>query len=114
MRATRRPSGGELGGLVVHEGDEGGDDEGGASAGDGGELVAEGFSGSGGHDEQDVAAVGGGAADGFLIGAEVGEAEGLVEELVQVHALAYLRILFACECGNEGRGIRGGTSGGET
>ena len=35
--------GGELGGLVVHEGDEGRDDEGGASAGDGGELVAEGF-----------------------------------------------------------------------
>ena len=69
--------GGELGGLVVHEGDERGDDERGASAGDGGELVAEGFAGSGGHDEQDVAAVGGGAADGLLIGAEGGEAEGL-------------------------------------
>ena len=62
--------GGELGGLVVHEGDEGGDDERGAAAGDGGELVAEGFACSGGHDEEDVAAVGGGAADGFLVGAE--------------------------------------------
>jgi len=36
--------GGELGGLVVHEGDEGGDDEGSAAAGYGGELVAEGLS----------------------------------------------------------------------
>ena len=72
--------GGELGGLVVHEGDERADDEGGAAAGDGGELVAEGLSGSGGHDEEDVAAVGGGAADCFLVGSEGGEAEGLVEQ----------------------------------
>jgi hypothetical protein len=50
-------------------------------AGDGGELVAERFSGSSRHDEQDVAAVGGGAADGLLIGAEGGEAEGPVEEV---------------------------------
>ena len=62
--------GGEFGGLIVHQRDEGGDDEGGAAAGYGGELVAEGFACSGGHDEEDVAAVGGGAADGFLIGAE--------------------------------------------
>ena len=95
MRATRRPSGGELGGLVVHEGDERGDDEGGASAGDGGELVAEGFSCSGGHDEQDVAAVGGGAADGFLIGAEGFEAEGGVEQGGEVHQPLEFRILFA-------------------
>ena len=60
--------GGELGGLVVHEGDQRGDDQRGSSAGDGGELVAEGLAGSGGHDEQDVAAFGGGAADGLLIG----------------------------------------------
>ena len=72
--------GGELGGLVVHEGDERADDEGGASAGDGGELVAEGFACSRGHDEEDVAAVGGGSADGFLVGAEGVEAEGLVEQ----------------------------------
>jgi hypothetical protein len=71
--------GGELGGLVVHEGDERADDEGGASAGDGGELVAEALAGSGGHDEEDVATVGGGSADGLLVGAEGGEAEGLME-----------------------------------
>ena len=103
--------GGELGGLVVHEGDKGADDEGGASAGDGGKLVAEGFSCSCRHDEEDVAAFGGGAADGLLIGAKAGEAEGLVEELVQVHALAYLRILFACAMTERKQGIRRGTSG---
>ena len=54
--------------------------EGGTSAGDGGELVAEGLSGAGGHDQQDVAAVGGGLADGFLVGSEGGVAEGLMEE----------------------------------
>ena len=77
---------GELGGLVVHEGDERGDDERGASAGDGGELVAEGLAGSGGHDEEDVAAVGGGAADGFLIGAEGAWPKVLMEEGFEVHA----------------------------
>ena len=60
MRATRRPAAVSFDGLVVHEGDEGGDDEGSAGlagllAGDGGELVAEGFAGAGGHDEKDVA-----------------------------------------------------------
>ena len=70
MRADAEAERRELGGLVVHEGDERGDDEGGAAAGDGGELVAEGLASSGGHDEQDVAAVGGGAADRFLVGAE--------------------------------------------
>jgi len=72
---------GKLSGLIIHERNEWRDDERGAVAGDGGELVAEGFSGSCRHDEQDVAAVGGGAADGFLIGAEGGEAEGPVEEI---------------------------------
>ena len=89
-----KAGGGELVGLVVHEGDEGRDDEGSAAAGDGGELVAEGFSCSGGHDEQDVAAVGGGAADGFLIGAEGREAEGLVEQGGEIHQPAQFRILF--------------------
>ena len=70
------------------------DDEGGASAGDGGELVAEGFSGSGGHDEQDVATVGGGAADGLLVGAKGFVAEGLVEQGGEIHQLAQFRILF--------------------
>lgn len=87
--------GGELGSLIVHEGDERTDDEGGASAGDGRELVAERFSCSGGHDEEDVATVGGGSADGFLIGAERVEAEGLVKQGGKIHALGYLRMLFA-------------------
>ncbi len=86
--------GGELGGLVVHEGDEGGDDEGGAAAGDGGELVAERFSCSGGHDEEDVAAVGGGAADGFLIGAKGWEAEGFVEQGGELHEQIDFRMFF--------------------
>jgi len=77
--------GGELGGLVVHEGDERADNECGAAissklAGDGGELVAEAFAGSCGHDEEDVAAAGGGLADGLLVDAEAPVAEGLVEK----------------------------------
>ena len=83
-----KAGGGELGGLVVHEGDEGGDYEGGAAASDGRKLIAEGFSCTGGHDKEDVTAVGGGAADGLLVGAELGEAEGLVEEGFEVHLLA--------------------------
>jgi len=87
--------GGELGGLVVHEGYERADDEGGASSGDGRELVAEGFACSGGHDEEDVATVGGGSADSFLIGTERVEAEGLVKQGGELHGLAQFRILFA-------------------
>jgi hypothetical protein len=83
--ADAQAVGGELGGLIVHEGDEGGDDERSAGfarklAGDGGELVAEALAGAGGHDEENVAAVGGGAADGFLVGAEGGETEGALEQ----------------------------------
>jgi hypothetical protein len=51
-----------------------------ACGGQGGELVAEGFAGAGGHDEQDVAASGGGFADLLLVGAEVRVAEDPVEE----------------------------------
>ena len=79
MRATRRPAALSFWGLVVHEGYERGDDEAGAAAGQGGELVAEGFARASGHDEQDVLAVGCGAADGLLVGAEGGVPEGGVE-----------------------------------
>jgi len=42
----------ELGDLVLHEGDEGRDDDGGAAfLEDGGKLVAEGFAAAGGHDD---------------------------------------------------------------
>jgi hypothetical protein len=85
---------GEFGGLIVHERDERGDDEGGAAAGDGGKLVAEGFSRSGGHDEEDIAALGGGAADGFLVGAKGLVAESFVKQGGEVHQLLEFRILF--------------------
>ena len=43
--------------LVFHQSYEGGDDEGQAGQGDGGELVAEGLAAAGGHDDEGVAAV---------------------------------------------------------
>lgn len=73
--------GGELGCLVVHQRNEWRDDECCASPGKRGELIAERLSRTGGHDEQNVAAIGCGAADGFLVGTEAGEAEGPVEEV---------------------------------
>ena len=60
----------ELGDLVLHERDQGADDQGDAAAGDAGELVAEGFAGAGGHDQQHVPALGNGLADFFLVRAE--------------------------------------------
>ena len=71
---------GKFRGLVVHEGDERGDDEGCAASGERGELVAEGFARAGGHDEQDVAAIGGGFADLLLVRAEVAVAEDSMEQ----------------------------------
>jgi len=73
-------------GLVVHEGDQGRDDEcgrvvSGTAAGERGELVAEALAGSCGHDEQDVSAGGCGLADVALVGAEVAVTEDAVEEL---------------------------------
>ncbi len=73
--------GGELGGLVVHEGDEGRDDQRGAAAGEGGELVAEALAGAGGHDEQDVATGCCGLADDLLVRTELAVTEDAVEEL---------------------------------
>ena len=51
-----------------------------AAASERGELVAEALAGSGGHDEQDVAARGCGLADLVLVGAEVAVTEDAVEE----------------------------------
>ena len=70
----------ELGDLIFHEGDQRADDQRGAAARDGGQLVAERLAGAGGHDQQHVAAVDDGLADGFLAGAEGGEAEGGLQE----------------------------------
>jgi hypothetical protein len=61
----------ELRDLVLHEGDQGGDDHGGAALlEDGRKLVAEGFAAAGGHDDADVAAGGESADDFFLARAE--------------------------------------------
>ena len=62
--------------LVLHEGDERRDDQGGAAAREARELVAERLAGAGRHDEQDVLPRGQGAADVLLVGAEGLEAEG--------------------------------------
>lgn len=80
---------GEFMGLVVHEGDQGGDDQRGAVFSGGppgkrGQLVAEAFARAGGHDEKHVAAGGGGFADGLLVRAEVAVAEGLMKELAEI------------------------------
>jgi hypothetical protein len=42
-------------------------------------------------------AVGGGAADGFLIGAKGGKAEGGVKQGGEIHQLAQFRILFVTD-----------------
>jgi hypothetical protein len=72
-------------GLVVHEGDQGRDDERRGvmtcgSAGERGELVAEALTGASGHDEKDVATGGSSLADLALVGAEIAVAEDAVEE----------------------------------
>jgi len=104
--------GGELGGLVVHEGDERRDDQGRSSASESGELVAEALAGSGGHDEEDVATGGGGLADHLLVGAEVAVTEDAVEKLGEglgwLERGHLLRFIFAwcCAHGEELRVVR--------
>ena len=80
MRSTAKSALFELGHLIFHQGDQRADHERGAAARDAGQLVAERLARAGGHDQQDVAAVDDGLADGFLVGAEGGEAEGGLQE----------------------------------
>ena len=70
----------ELGGLIFHERDERADDQRGAAARDGRQLVAERFARAGRHHQQDIAAGDRRAADLFLVGAEGREAEGAGEQ----------------------------------
>ena len=70
----------ELGHLIFHQGDQRTDHQRGAAARHGGQLVAQRLAGAGGHDQQDVAALDHGLADGFLAWAEGGEAEGGLQE----------------------------------
>ena len=84
-----KAEGSELRGLVIHQGDERGDDKGGAGfsgglPGDGWELIAERFARAGGHYKQDVAADGCGLANDFLIGAEGREAEGVSQQMSEI------------------------------
>lgn len=65
--------------LIVHERYQGRDDQRGSTTCDGGELVAEAFACARWHDQQDVAALGGGFADGVLAGSEFAESEDAVE-----------------------------------
>lgn len=73
------PERGKLGGLVVHQSDERGDDQRGASASKGGQLIAERFAGTCRHDQKHIAAIDGGAANGLLVGAKRVEAEALLQ-----------------------------------
>ena len=72
---------GELGRLVFHERDERRDDQRRASARDGRELVTEGLPCPGGHDEEQIAAGDGGAADRLLARAKAGKAEDRLQQV---------------------------------
>jgi len=65
--------------LVLHEGDEGGDDEGDSVEEEGGELVAEGFAAAGGKDGEGGAVGEEGLDDRLLAVAELGVAEVFLE-----------------------------------
>jgi len=69
---------GELARLVVHQRDQRANDQRRTSARDRRKLVAKRLSRAGGHNQKRVAAIGDGAADGLLIGAEGCESEGAV------------------------------------
>jgi len=71
---------GELGRLVVHQGDQGADDQRRPAARQGGELIAKRLAGARRHHQQDVPAGNGGAAHRFLVGSEGREAERLFEK----------------------------------
>ncbi len=81
----------ELGDLILHQRDQRAHHQRRPPAREAGELVAEGFTRAGGHDQQHVGARCGGAAHRLLITAERGEAEDGFEEAGQVgrhHLLA--------------------------
>ena len=71
--------GDQFGALIFNERDERADDERRSAASNGGQLVAKGLAGAGGHDQQQVFAIDSGAADCFLVGAERRETEGALQ-----------------------------------
>ncbi len=80
MRSTAKPRALQLGHLVFHQRDQRADDQRGAAARDARQLVAQRFAGAGGHDQQDVAALDHGVADGLLVGAEIGKPERVAQQ----------------------------------
>src|SRR6266404_2112094 len=85
----------ELRDLVLHQGDERGDHDGGAGVEHGGKLVAERFASAGRHDDAGVAACGEAADDGFLAGAEGFVAPVAVQGFVKEDAVVEGRRVFA-------------------
>ena len=72
----------EGGDLVVHEGDEGGDDDGGAGQAEGGNLVAKALAAAGGHEDEGVAAAHDAVDDGGLQAAERRVTEDAAEHVI--------------------------------
>lgn len=81
--------------LVLHEGDERGDDDGGAGEEECGELIGEGFASAGGEEGEGGVAVEEGVDGGFLTAAEGGVAEVVAEGVGGSHGE-----------GTDGRGVR--------
>ena len=71
-----------VGNLVVHQGDERGDNDGNALAHQGGDLVAQRFAAAGGHQHEGAVALDNGVDDLGLVAAEVGIAEGVLQDLL--------------------------------
>ena len=91
---------GQLAGLIVHKGDQWGDDEAGAAAGEDGKLIAERLSRAGGHDEQDVLPFGRSTAHGFLISPEGFVAECVVKERFERGHSASVSFAYCLLCSN--------------
>ena len=71
-----------VGDLVVHQGNQRGDDDGYAFAHQGGDLVAQRFTAAGGHQHEGAVALNNGVDDLGLVTAEVGIAEGVLQDLL--------------------------------
>ena len=72
--------------LIFHEGDQRGDDEGGAIEEEGWELVAEGFAGAGGEESESGLVIEEGGDDFELTVAELGVAEVSLEGVEKIHS----------------------------
>ena len=71
-----------VGDLVIHQGNQRGDDDGYALAHQGGDLVTQRFAAARGHQHECAVALGNGVNDLGLVATEVGVAEGVLEDLL--------------------------------